>query len=183
MVVLPEPVGPVTSTMPYGFATASINSRSARGSMPNFSRSSVRLPLSRIRSTTFSPNSVGSVDTRKSMTFLPDLELDAPVLRHAALGDVELRHDLEARDERRLELHRRLHHFLQRAVDAVAHADLVLEALEVDVRCALLHGVGQDGVDQLHDRRIVDRGGEHRGADFLFLFLDDLDVVPRRRCR
>ena len=64
VVVLPEPVGPVTSTMPYGFITASIRSFSARGSMPNFSRSSVRLPLSRIRSTTFSPNSVGSVDTR-----------------------------------------------------------------------------------------------------------------------
>ena len=64
VVVLPDPVGPVTSTMPYGFEIASISSRSARGSMPNFSRSRVRLPLSRIRSTTFSPNSVGSVDTR-----------------------------------------------------------------------------------------------------------------------
>ena len=78
------------------------------------------------------------------MTFLPDLQLDAAVLRHAALGDVELRHDLEARDERRLQLHRRLHDFLQRAVDAVAHAELVLEALEVDVRRAALDGVRED---------------------------------------
>jgi hypothetical protein len=30
----------------------------------------------------------------------------------------------------------RLHDFAERAVDAVAHAQLVLEALEVDVRCA-----------------------------------------------
>ena len=88
------------------------------------------------------------------MTLLADLELDAAVLRHASLGDVQLRHDLEARDERRLELHRRLHHFLQRAVDAIANADLVLEALEVNVRRAALHGVGENRVDQLDDRRV-----------------------------
>ena len=78
VVVLPEPVGPVTRTMPYGFEIASISSRSARGSIPNFSRSRVRLPLSRIRSTTFSPNSVGSTLTRKSMTFLPTFSLMRP---------------------------------------------------------------------------------------------------------
>ena len=84
------------------------------------------------------------------------LQLDAAVLRHAALGDVELRHDLDARDERRLHLERRLHDLEQRAVDAVAHPDLVLERLEVDVARAPLHRVGQDAVDQLDDRRVVD---------------------------
>ena len=98
------------------------------------------------------------------MTLLAHLQLDAPVLRHAALGDVQLRHDLEARDQRRLELHRRLHHFLQRAVDAVADADLVLEALEVDVRRAALHRVGEDGVDQLDDRRVFHLRRERRRA-------------------
>ena len=66
---------------------------------------------------------------------------------------------------------------VQRAVDAVADAHLVLEALEVDVRRALLHGVGQDAVDQLHHRRVVDRRGEDGGVDLLFLLLDDLDVA------
>ena len=78
VVVLPDPVGPVTSTMPYGFATASINSRSARGSMPKPARSSVRLPLSRMRSTIFSPKSVGSVDTRKSITLPLNFSLMRP---------------------------------------------------------------------------------------------------------
>ena len=105
------------------------------------------------------------------------LQLDAAVLRHASLGDVELRHDLEARDERRLELHRRLHHFLQRAVDAVANADLVLEALEVNVRRAALHGVGENGVDQLDDRRVLHLRLERRLRDLLFGLLDDLDVA------
>src|SRR4029077_2711309 len=48
VVVLPEPVGPVTSTMPYGLFTFRIKSCSALTSKPNLVRSSVRLPLSRI---------------------------------------------------------------------------------------------------------------------------------------
>jgi hypothetical protein len=78
VVVLPEPVGPVTSTMPYGFMMALMKSCCARGSIPNFSRSSVRFPLSRIRSTIFSPNSVGSVLTRKSITRFPMRSLMRP---------------------------------------------------------------------------------------------------------
>ena len=35
MVVFPEPVGPVTSTMPYGRSMASLNQRSGSGSNPN----------------------------------------------------------------------------------------------------------------------------------------------------
>ena len=38
---------------------------------------------------------------------LAELELDAPVLRQAALGDVELAHDLEAAGDRVLQLERR----------------------------------------------------------------------------
>ena len=78
-----------------------------------------------------------------------------------------------------LQLHRRLHDFLQRAVDAVAHADLVLEALEVDVRRAALHGVGEDGVDQLDDRRVVHLRLRAPPRDILFA----LPRRPRRRRR
>ncbi len=108
---------------------------------------------------------------------VPHLELDAPVLRHASLGDVELRHDLEARDQRRLELERRLHHFLQRTVDAVAHAQLVLEALEVDVGGAALDRVREDRVDQLDDRRVVDLRRQRGRRDILFLLFHHLDVA------
>ena len=46
---------------------------------------------SRIRITIFSPNSVGSVETRKSIALrLRQHELHAAVLRHALLRDVEL---------------------------------------------------------------------------------------------
>ena len=68
MVVLPDPVGPVTSTIPYGLAMASMKSRSALGSKPKLPRSKVRFPASRIRITIFSPKITGRVDTRKSTT-------------------------------------------------------------------------------------------------------------------
>ena len=90
------------------------------------------------------------------MTLVADFQLDAAVLRNAALGDVEARHDLEAGDQRRPHLDGRLHDLLERAVDAVADAQLLLEALEVNVRRAFLERIGHDGVDKLDDRRFVD---------------------------
>ena len=68
----------------------------------------------------------------------PDLQLDAAVLGQAALGDVELRHDLDARGDRVLELHRRLHDLVEHAVDAVADAERLLVGLDVDVRRVFL---------------------------------------------
>ena len=51
--------------------------------------------------TIFSPNSVGQhADAEVHLLVAADLELDAAVLRQAALGDVERRHDLEARGDR-----------------------------------------------------------------------------------
>ena len=51
--------------------------------------------LSRMRMTTDSPCTLGSVTTRRS-TWWPSMrQPDAAVLRDAALGDVELGHDLD----------------------------------------------------------------------------------------
>src|SRR4030095_3755121 len=105
-----------------------------------------------------------------------ELQLYAPIRRHATLGDVQQRHDLEARDQRRLQLGRRLHHFHERAVDAVAYAQLVLEALEMNVRRAALHRVGPDRVDHLHYGRVIDRCRKCDRVD-LVLVLQQLDVT------
>ena len=63
------------------------------------------------------------------------LEGDAAVLRQPALGDVQPRHDLEARDDRVLEAQQVLRqgHGHEQAVDAVADAQLALLRLEMDV--------------------------------------------------
>jgi hypothetical protein len=60
---------------------------------------------------------------------------------------------------------------------AVADPDVVLEALEMDVRRTLLHRVGEDGVEQLDDRRVLHLRRELRGRLVLFLLLEDLHVV------
>ena len=136
-----------------------------------------------------------------------DLELDAAVLRDAAFGDVEVREDLDAADDRGLEpVHLRRHGgFLQHAVDPVADRDLVLVGFDVDVRGPLADRLDDDLVDELDDARLLrhleqvlaafDRGaapGEVVGPDHLVqgvaaeaeVGLDQLlDVVPRRQHR
>src|SRR5690606_10294152 len=63
---------------------------------------------------------------------------DAAILRQAALGDVELGHDLDAADHRRGEVGRRAFALLQHAVDAVADLQPVLERFDVDIGGAQL---------------------------------------------
>ena len=62
-----------------------------------------------------------------------DLQLDAAVLGNAALGDIQLGHDLQPADDGVLQLDRRLHDLVQHAVDAVADPHVLLVGLDVDV--------------------------------------------------
>ena len=48
-----------------------------------------------------------------------------------------------------------LEDLLERAVDAEAHAHDVVGRLDVHVRRAVAHRLGQDAVDDLDDRRVV----------------------------
>ena len=75
VLVLPLPVGPVTRTIPKGCVMASSKLSRDSGSNPRRRMSSIRLSRSRRRSTTFSPDSVGTVETRKSssLTLPPSL--------------------------------------------------------------------------------------------------------------
>ena len=105
---------------------ACTSARSTPGSCaracPGRSMSSVVAELSRIRMTTFSPHTVGSVATRRSICAAAVHDRHATVLRLAALGDVDVAHDLEARDDAVLDALGRALHLVQHAVDAVAHA-------------------------------------------------------------
>ncbi len=71
VVVLPEPVGPVTTTMPLGIWMISLNWVSSSSGKPTLSRSRLTTLRSRIRITTDSPNMVGSVLTRRSTSRSP----------------------------------------------------------------------------------------------------------------
>ena len=95
------------------------------------------------------------VETRTSIVLFGGLEIDAAVLRQAALGDVHVRHHFQARDDGRLQEAqlRRDRDFVQDAVDAVTNAQIVLERLDVDVGRALVDRFADDLVDEFHDRR------------------------------
>src|SRR3989442_1286436 len=86
-----------------------------------------------------------------------NLEPDAPVLREALLGDVEVAEDLDARDDGGVELAdlARDVGLVEHAVDAVAHAELVVKRIDVNVAGAQLQGFGEDLVDELDDRCVL----------------------------
>ena len=168
VVVLPEPVGPVTSTMPYGFLIAYLKSSSGLMSKPSFvmSSCSVRL-VEETHDDLLAEQRRQDADAEVHLAVAADLELDAAVLRQAALGDVERGHDLEARRDRVAQLERRPHLLLEDAVDAEPHAEALLVRLDVDIRRLLLDRRQQDRVAELDDRRLAG----------LVLEVDDVDVL------
>ena len=107
-----------------------------------------------------------------------EAELDAPVLREPALGDVEVGHDLETREDRRLEPLGRRQHLVQYAIHPEPDAEDLLVRLEVDVGGALLDRVDEHHVHELDDRRFVGRLLQLEDVDLgaFFAVLDDLDV-------
>ena len=106
-------------------------------------------------------------------------DADAAVHREALLGDIEVRHDLDTRDDRALEsvqLGRDVD-LVEHAVDAVADSEFRLLRLDVDIGRALAVGFSDDLVYELDDRRLfahlVDVDLRHR-AD---IFVDGIATV------
>ena len=109
--------------------------------------------------TIFSPNSVGSVDTRKSIArFFDSTSFMRPSCGTRFSEMSSLRDHLDARGELLLDRERRLRHLAQHAVDAEADAVELLVRLEVDVGGAAADRVDQDLLQELDDRRVVDLG-------------------------
>ena len=84
-----------------------------------------------------------------------DSGLDSAVLRQSSLGDVQVGHDLQARDYRGLEALRWRGYLVQYAVDSIPDLGPSLERLDVNVAGSLLDGLAQDQIDQLDDRGLL----------------------------
>jgi len=81
--------------------------------------------------------------------------VNATVLGDAALGDVHLRHDLEAGDQGCVDMLGQLEDVMQDAVDAEADPDLVHERLDVDVTGAFLDGALENDFGDADDGSLV----------------------------
>ena len=103
------------------------------------------------------------------------LQLDAAVLRQPPLGDVELGHDLDAADHGGLQLLGRGFDVVQDAVDPVAHLQVLLERLDVNVARPRLDRLGDDQVDEPDDGGL--RGQVFQLFDILDLVREALDVA------
>ena len=69
VVVLPEPVGPVTRMIPCGLPVISAQRALSSSEKPRSVKSLTRTSGSKIRITSFSPNAVGSVERRSSTSW------------------------------------------------------------------------------------------------------------------
>ena len=99
--------------------------------------------------------------------FFTDLFDDPAVLRDAALGDVHVRHDLDARNDGTRQMDRRRRHFVKRAVHPVADLEILFEGLEMNVGGLLLDGLVEHEIDVTDDRRGVRLGFEIRCVEIL----------------
>ena len=86
-----------------------------------------------------------------------DAQGNAAVLWQALFGDVELGHDLQPADQRRMQRLVGLHHLAQRAVDTETHAAAAFIGFDVDVACAVFRGLRQQRVQHADDGRVVGR--------------------------
>ena len=116
------------------------------------------------RSTTDSPNCVGKRRNAQIDLLARRWEIDAPVLRQPALGNVQVRHDLDARNHRQRQVLGRRRHFVKRAVHAITNLEFVFERLEVNVARAILHRLKKHEVHEPHDGRFVGQIGQSGGV-------------------
>ena len=104
---------------------------------------------------------------------------ETAVLRDAALGDIQLAHHLDARNDGGVPVLRdRRHGVMQHAVNAVLDGHFLIARLDVNVAGAPLERVEDGGVHQLDHRRDVAVGGQLVDGErfVLVLFLADHHV-------
>ena len=88
---------------------------------------------------------------------------DAAILRHALLGNIQLRHHFQSGHQQRRERSLGREYLAQHPIHPVADAKTLLEGFDVDVRGLLFDRLRKNGVNQTNNRRIV--VGIHQVAD------------------
>ena len=102
---------------------------------------------------------MGKDETRKSTErFLPHAHLDATVLGHPSLGDIQTGKNLHPGDQGIFDGQRQVHGFKQGTILTISDLHAFFIRFDMDIRHPVLHRLNQDTIDQFDNRRI--RGGE-----------------------
>ena len=110
----------------------------------------------------------------------PGLVADAEtaVLRDAALGNIELAHDLDTREDGLVMLARnRRHRGLEHTVNAVLHEQRIVVRFDVNIRRAAFEGGEDSRIDETDDRADVFFGRQLLDRDVFVLVLFERDDV------
>src|SRR5262249_23646151 len=78
---------------------------------------------------------------------------DAAILRQTGLGNIEVSHNLETRQNARLQSFRGLQDFVQHAIDAVSHHERALEGFNMNITGRMVYRSREHEVDELNDGR------------------------------
>ena len=160
VVVLPEPVGPVTSTMPDGrwISSSQVCVSSVRESefgVAAHDDLGIEDPHDELFAECRRQRRKADLDLAAGIGAGRDLGLDTAVLRPTLLDDVHASEQFDAARHRGHHAGRHLVHLVQHAVDAEArHAELAAR-LQMDVAGALIERVLQQPVDDMYDVRVV----------------------------
>ncbi len=105
-----------------------------------------------------------------------DLQPDAAVLRDALLGDVEMAENFDARNDRRVKSAnlRRNNSLPAARIDAIAHAKLIFERLDVHIARPKLQGFDHELVDELDDGGVLGVDGE---IEVVVFVVENFDAV------
>ena len=135
--VLPDPVGPVTSTMPYGLQDRALELGQRLRLEAELGHVEQQVVLvEQTHDDLFAEQRRQGRNAEVELLLLAVLavlDLDAAVLRQPLFADVELGHDLDAAGDRVVQLHRRGHDVVQNPVDAEPDAQFLLVRLDVNV--------------------------------------------------
>ena len=161
---MPEPVGPVTRTMPLGSPSAPSEQMLHRLAHAEHFEVDPRILL--VEDAQHHPLAGPARQRRDAHVdqLAAERQPDPPVLRQPPLGDVEPRHHLDPADHDRRDMRRHAQRLAKHAVHPHAHDQAGLIGLDMDVGDALARGVGDDAVDQADGRRVVGRVEQVLGA-------------------
>ena len=101
--------------------------------------------------------------------------MNAAILGQPALGDIQTRHDLHARNHRRVHLEGRAKLLEESSIDSIANPQLMIARLDVNIAGALFHRIVNAVVHQLDHRRIA--GGLLEIVDVQRLRLDEAELL------